>query len=344
MPFTTRRWITQAAKQPAPTPAKYKKTKTSARKSALRCPKKAAKRSPYVGMRAEQAMSGNTSMVVRRSRGSRRMRVAPMAGTAHACDMSSGTNARPDRPIARSTRSTKKAPRARYPVASSTSRTTVRITIWGMNTSTVPAPAKIPRTKKPDTRPSPSQRVTSPPRPPTSASMAVVTGSATRNTAANASVISDKNATGPRSGCKSTRSSCTVRCRRFAADLPRTSCASFGASSSRAVDPLPSCASAASSTAARAPGSRAESSKTFTPRARSSTPTSTCSPRSSSRSFCVATTTSERPSARSSFVSRKPSASCVTSSTCTSSASGSSCKTRAAIPSSVAGSTARWIE
>ena len=45
---------------------------------------------PQVGMRAEQVISGSTSSVRRRCWGSRTMRVAAMAGTAHAWAVSRG--------------------------------------------------------------------------------------------------------------------------------------------------------------------------------------------------------------------------------------------------------------
>jgi hypothetical protein len=64
-------------------------------------------------MRAEQVISGITRMAARRSPGSRMMRVAPMAGIAHAWPVRSGTKDLPPSPNRRSSRSTRNTPRAR---------------------------------------------------------------------------------------------------------------------------------------------------------------------------------------------------------------------------------------
>ena len=61
--------------------------------------------SVYTGSRAEQVVSGTTSMVSRRSRCRSMVRVARMAGTAQAKPDSMGTKARPCRFMLRMIRS-----------------------------------------------------------------------------------------------------------------------------------------------------------------------------------------------------------------------------------------------
>src|SRR4051812_20471265 len=73
----------------------------------------AAMISVYTGSRAEHVISGTTSIVSRRSRRRSIVRVAVIAGTAHANPNSIGTNARPWRFIERITRSIRYATRAR---------------------------------------------------------------------------------------------------------------------------------------------------------------------------------------------------------------------------------------
>src|SRR4051812_42111959 len=73
----------------------------------------AAITSVYTGSRAEHVISGTTIIVRIRSRRRSIVRVAVIAGTAHAKPNSIGTNARPWRFIERITRSIRYATRAR---------------------------------------------------------------------------------------------------------------------------------------------------------------------------------------------------------------------------------------
>ena len=69
--------------------------------------------SAYTGRRAEHEMNGVTRMVTMRSLVDSMVRVAMMAGTAHAKPDNSGTNARPCSPMPAIRRSRMKAARAR---------------------------------------------------------------------------------------------------------------------------------------------------------------------------------------------------------------------------------------
>jgi len=79
----------------------------------LRAGMKAAVSSAYTGRRAEQVISGASSMVARRSRQLGMVRVAMIPGMAQANEESSGMNERPDRPMLPISRSSRNAARGR---------------------------------------------------------------------------------------------------------------------------------------------------------------------------------------------------------------------------------------
>src|SRR3990172_8699017 len=108
----TDRDITHAATSAVTTLKRYIPTISDARVS-VEPGTNAAITSVYTGNRAEHVISGTTIMVRMRSRRRSIVRVARIAGTAHAKPDSIGTNARPCRFIDRMTRSIRYATRAR---------------------------------------------------------------------------------------------------------------------------------------------------------------------------------------------------------------------------------------
>ena len=91
------------------------------------------------------------------------VRVAMIAGTAHAYADSSGMNAFPFNPIDRITRSAIRAARARYPESSSTPINRKSNSICGKNTSTDATPRHTPSISSDSTHPCPSSAPILPP-------------------------------------------------------------------------------------------------------------------------------------------------------------------------------------
>ena len=134
------------------------------------------------------------------------VRAARMPGTAQAKLDSSGMNERPERPTLPISRSSRNAARGRYPESSSTRMNAKSSTICGRNTSTLPAPARTPSTRRLSNGPGGSAAPMPPASAAISALIACMNGWAQANTAWNMRNIVAARISGPATGWRTTRS------------------------------------------------------------------------------------------------------------------------------------------